>query len=153
MRAPLALLLFLPLAGMQSPAPDPAPLAVLRGEGVQVYRCTAGGWVLDHPEARLLDESGKQVGTHGAGPSWQYQDGSTLQGVAVEKTPSPDTASIPWLVVHVTEHRGAGFFTPVQTVRRTATHGGAAPAAGCDSSHLSAWTRVPYSATYSFFAK
>jgi hypothetical protein len=37
-------------------------------------------------------------------------------------------------------------------IRRSDTHGGAAPATGCDTKHLGAISRVPYTAVYSFYA-
>jgi hypothetical protein len=36
-------------------------------------------------------------------------------------------------------------------IRRVDTKGGVAPSTGCDASHVSERTRVPYSATYQFF--
>src|SRR6185503_9865695 len=47
----------------------------------------AGGssyaWLLKAPDAKLYDANGVQVGTHGAGPSWTYGDGSVATGVKV----------------------------------------------------------------------
>ncbi len=65
------------LAGPQAQrAPAQGPLLLtLRGRGVQVYRCEAAGWVLDHPEAALFDVRQKLVGHHDAGPSWHLDDG------------------------------------------------------------------------------
>lgn len=130
-------------------------LLALTGRGVQVYRCDAAagapGWVLDHPEADLLDARGKVVGHHGAGPSWQLEDGSMVRGEAIENTASPQPGAVPWLVVRVTAHQGAGALVPVAMIRRTQTSGGVAPAQGCDTSMVGATVRVPYSASYTFY--
>ena len=66
---------------------------------------------------------------------------------------SPDGAavSIPWLLLTAASTTGSGVFTPVTYVQRLATHGGVAPATGCDSTTVSTDTRIPYSADYYFF--
>ena len=69
----LALLALPAVAFAQVPAPDGARLLFALGaDGVQIYACQArdGGhaWVFQAPEAMLFDASGRQVGTHGAGP-------------------------------------------------------------------------------------
>jgi hypothetical protein len=37
-------------------------------------------------------------------------------------------------------------------IRRSDTHGGIAPATGCDAKHLNTVSRVPYTATYTFYS-
>jgi len=48
------------------------------GDGVQIYSCTdaAGGakWVLTGPDAKLVDATGKAIGSHFAGPTWKLED-------------------------------------------------------------------------------
>ena len=44
-----------------------------------------------------------------------------------------------------------GLLDKVAYVVRSGTAGGAAPATGCDAAHANAESRVPYSATYTFF--
>ncbi len=139
-----------------APAPPaPAPLLTLTGRGVQVYRCSAaaGGaaWVLDHPEADLLNDQDHVVGHHGAGPVWEVDDGSSVRGVLVEKTQAPDAGDIPWLVLRATAHKGNGVLSAVETIRRTGTAGGVAPVQGCDGSMVGATVRVQYTAQYSFY--
>lgn len=53
-----------------------------RAEGDQVYTCDGSKWALSGPDAKLLDESGKQVGTHFSGPTWQWSDGEQGGGAA-----------------------------------------------------------------------
>src|SRR5580692_9122738 len=92
--APLALVLGAAsvTALAQSSATQPASIDVpagsrlvlsARGEGAQVYVCTAGRWTLKAPDAKLLDADGKQIGTHFAGPTWRLNDGSEVKGKAV----------------------------------------------------------------------
>jgi len=143
----------------QGPATGaPAPLLLtLEGRGVQVYRCdgasTPAAWVLDHPEADLLDTRRKVVGHHDAGPSWHLEDGSTVQGEVIERTEAEERGAIPWLLLRATVHEGTGLLAGVATIRRTQTHGGAAPVQGCDRSMTGATVRVPYTAIYTFYGK
>ncbi len=132
-----------------------APAIVLLGKGAQVYACaqTEAGyaWHLKAPDAILLDPAGRQVGRHFAGPSWQAEDGSTVVGAAVATAQAPQAGAVPWLVLAAKSHAGEGVFAGVSYIVRSATQGGAAPAAGCDADHAGAELRVDYSATYTFF--
>ena len=125
--------------------------------GVQIYACKdAGGravWTFEHPEAVLVDETGRVVLHHGAGPSWTANDGSVLFGAVLTSVPSPDAGSVPWLVLRASKHEGAGLMTGVAFVLRTDTKGGVAPASGCDPAHAGAESRVPYTATYTFLVE
>ncbi len=126
----------------------------LQGQGVQVYSCAqeAQGfaWVLKGPDAVLFDQSGRAVGRHFAGPSWQAKDGSLVTGEVVAAS-NGAAGAVPWLVLRAKSHSGEGVFASVRYVVRSRTVGGAAPASGCDSRHGGAETRVGYSATYTFF--
>ena len=127
-----------------------------RGEGVQIYRCTRQdatyGWVFQSPEATLTDPATHQpLGTHGAGPTWIWSDGSSITGKVLEKS-SPDPASIPSLLLATTPTGSTkGALTSITFVRRSETHGGNAPATGCDALHANTTLRVPYTATYAFY--
>ena len=46
-------------------------LLTAKGDGSQVYTCSEGHWTLKAPDAQLLDEHGKGIGKHFAGPTWQ----------------------------------------------------------------------------------
>jgi hypothetical protein len=157
--APLALVLGAAsvTALAQSPATQPASIDVpagsrlvlsARGEGAQVYVCTAGRWTLKAPDAKLLDADGKQIGTHFAGPTWRLNDGSEVKGKAVANQPSPEEGSVPWLLLQAIPDSGKGQFAAVAYIRRTNTHGGAAPKEACTGDTLS----VPYRADYTFYA-
>lgn len=125
------------------------------GRGVQIYRCQQQSdtyaWTFVAPEATLFDTSThKPIGTHGAGPTWTSNDGSSITGKVLEKS-SPDPASIPWLLLSATPAGKPGALAHIAFVRRSQTHGGNAPANGCDADHANQTTRVPYTATYTFY--
>jgi hypothetical protein len=139
----------------QPPTGQQAVLTV-RGDGVQIYTCKeadgAAKWVFVAPEAKLLDASGKEVGAHGAGPFWKSVDGSLVKGQVVAKQDAPGAGDIAWLLLKASAHEGDGVFAKVEYIRRSETHGGAAPGGGCDAAHVNASLRVPYTATYAFYA-
>jgi Protein of unknown function (DUF3455) len=132
------------------------PLFTATGKGVQIYTCqqAASGpqWVFQAPEATLTDASGRQIGTHGAGPIWISTDGSSVKGEVIHKTASPDPNAIPLLELKAASVSGNGVMSKVEIIRRDDTHGGIAPTTGCDAQHLNATVRVPYTATYGFYS-
>jgi hypothetical protein len=138
------------------PSPAQRAILTLTGKGVQIYTCqqtaAAPQWIFQAPEATLLNAAGDPVGTHAAGPIWRSKDGSTVRGDLLQKSPSPDPAAIPWLLLKASVTTGSGIMTKVEFIRRSDTHGGIAPTTGCDPQHLSAITRVPYTATYTFYS-
>ena len=151
-----------------APAPDvPVQVKVPAGErlvfrahasGVQIYVCQQGAdgksqWTLKAPEAQLHDRKGAVVGHHYAGPTWKHNDGSEVTGKASAKVDSPESGSIPWLLVTATGHSGAGVFAQVTSIQRIHTRGGQPPAApSCESSKLGTEVKIPYAADYYFYA-
>jgi Protein of unknown function (DUF3455) len=140
---------------IDAPAGQQAMLSV-KGDGVQIYVCKnvdgAAQWLFQAPEAKLLDSAGKEVGTHGAGPFWKSADGSLVKGQLLASEKAPGAGDIAWLLLRASAHEGTGVFSTVEYIRRTETHGGVAPSSGCDAEHLSSNTRVPYTATYTFYS-
>ena len=120
-----------------------------KGEGVQIYTCADGKWTLKSPDAKLLDPQGSVIGTHFAGPTWKLTDGSEVKGKAIATQPSPEADSAPWLLIQAVPGSGSGQFADVDFIRRTETHGGAAPKETCTGGE----SRQPYTATYSFYSK
>lgn len=116
-----------------------------KGDGVQIYSCTDTHWELKAPDARLLDAHGRVIGRHFAGPTWHLDNGGEVKGKAIAKQPAPDGSSAPWLLVQAVSSSGS--LAGVTYIRRTDTHGGAAPKSACTSGEL----RVPYTATYEFY--
>ena len=127
----------------------------VEGHGVQIYRCEqsadATNWAFVAPEAQLYAK-GELVGTHGAGPMWTYKDGSTVSAKMVASVPSPDAGAIPLLLLKSSSSSGSGLLTQVSYIQRTATQGGQAPKQGCVSAPVGTILRVPYAATYIFYA-
>jgi Protein of unknown function (DUF3455) len=149
----------------------PGPVAVaptaklalkLHAVGAQIYTCTAvtdaaaGGaktyqWKLKAPDATLYDASGTTVGSHGAGPKWQYKDGSVVVGAKVAEAKAPGQEDIPWLLLRAASHQGDGVMASVTFAQRVNTSKGKAPASGCDASAEGHETRADYSADYLFY--
>jgi hypothetical protein len=141
---------------IQAPAGEEV-LLYTHGTGSQIYLCQAAAdgkfsWTLKEPEAELHDRKDKIIGQHSAGPTWKLKDGSVVTGKAAAKVDSLDPDSIPWLLVKVVSHGGKGMLDTVTTIQRVHTHGGTAPADGCDASHRDTETKVSYSADYYFYA-
>ncbi|HEX3435841.1 MAG TPA: DUF3455 domain-containing protein [Pseudacidobacterium sp.] len=142
------------VAAQQSPSAIDVPsgarlLFEAKGDGVQIYTCSDGKWTLKAPDARLLDAEGKAIGAHFTGPTWKLNDGSEIRGKAIANQASPEAGSVPWLLLQALPNSGSGKFADVTLIRRTETHGGAAPQQPCTSGE----TRIPYTATYSFYSK
>jgi hypothetical protein len=153
-------------------APDvPASLQVPSGErkafehharGVQIYRCTAAtatasqAWAFVAPQAELFSaaSSSTAIGTHGAGPFWQANDGSRVNGQVKARADAPQAGAIPWLLLAATSTGAAGTMAPVTSVQRLQTIGGAAPAEGCAAAgDAGKEVRVPYTAQYVYFVR
>jgi Protein of unknown function (DUF3455) len=118
-------------------------------DGVQTYRCTSERkYALLGPTAMLRGRKGQFI-AHYFGPSWQFQDGSTIVGKVIAKEPRANT--IDQLLLQVSQHSGPdGLLTQVDFIQRLATVGGVAPSQ-CDPTRSTALT-VPYSAIYQFWA-
>jgi hypothetical protein len=121
-----------------------------KATGDQIYTCDGSSWVFTKPDAKLFDESGKAIGSHFAGPTWEWSDGSRVMGRAVANA-SPDPDSIPWLLLTATDHQGDGWMKHVSSIQRLSTKGGKAPAGDCDASHKGAEARSHYTAVYYFY--
>ncbi len=130
----------------------------LTGIGVQIYECRADkidpskfGWVFKSPEADLFDSAGNLIGKHYAGPTWESNDGSKVIGVVEALYNSPETSSIPWLLLKVKSNSGSGVFSRISSIQRIDTVGGAAPAEECVKEQAGTEMRVPYQAKYYFY--
>jgi hypothetical protein len=142
---------------IKAPAGENVVLQV-HASGSQIYVCqaVAGGafaWTLKAPQADLYDQQGAVIGQHFAGPSWKDNDGSEVTGKAVAHLDSPEPGSIPWLLLTATSHSGAGVLSPVTSIQRINTKGGAPPAATeCNASKQNAEVKSSYTADYYFYA-
>ena len=129
-----------------------------RASGVQIYACTAGsdaaqfGWKLKAPEADLFDSGGRKIGRHYAGPTWEAADGSKVGATVKARVDAPDGKAIPWLLLAATSNEGNGVLARVANIQRLNTAGGDPPAQACDAAHAGTESRVPYTASYYFYA-
>src|SRR5215831_10999879 len=119
---------------IKAPAGEELVLTV-HASGSQIYVCQAGAdgkysWTLKAPEAELRNQQGAIIGHHFAGPSWKHNDGSEIKGKAVARVDSPNSDSIPWLLVTVTDRSGNGVLSRVTSIQRVHTKGGQPPPAG-----------------------
>jgi hypothetical protein len=152
--------------GMQSAKPVPETLKApadqvlafeLQATGVQIYECQVRKedpaqfeWIFKAPEADLFDASGRLVGKHYGGPTWESPDGSKVVGEVKAKDTSLSSSSIPWLLLGAKTTSGQGLFSPVKSIQRLNTVGGAAPASA-SRAQAGQVARVPYTATYAFY--
>jgi hypothetical protein len=127
--------------------------------GVQIYECSASKdqsdrfeWVFKAPEAELADSTGRRAGKHYAGPTWESTDGSMVVGEAKARDAGPDPNAIPWLLLGAKSNSGNGVFGQIRSIQRLQTAGGKAPSAPCGRDNARQVARVPYTATYSFYA-
>jgi hypothetical protein len=149
----------------QTPTLDQLPTAIkpagmsvyleVPATGVQIYTCgknPAGAWAWNFkgPEAQLFDTHKKTIGKHYGGPTWEGSDGGKVVGAVKANAPAPGGNAIPWLLLDIKSSEGLGQFTQAKGILRVSTTAGTAPAQGCDESHASQESRVPYTATYLF---
>ncbi len=168
-----ALALVAVLTGLAAAQPPPAPPSVptdievpaghvpfLLGHatGTQNYTCqlsaTGYAWTLVAPAATLVDDKGKQITTHFAGPTWQAKDGSTVVGARVDGV-TVSTSAIPWLLLRAASTTlgpdGGDRLTATTYIQRVNTTGGLPPASGCDATSVGAAVNVPYTSDYYFY--
>jgi hypothetical protein len=122
--------------------------------GVQIYTCKnndagAAVWTFVAPEADLFDEAGTKIGKHYAGPHWELDDGSKLQGKVEKREDSKRKGAIAHLLLSTTSKGGAGKLEKMKFIQRVNTIGGVAPdASNCNAQSLGKEARVYYTADY-----
>lgn len=141
------------------PPADQVLVLEARATGVQIYECSASQaqparfeWVFKAPEADLFDPTGRKIGKHYAGPTWESADGSAVVGEMKARDAGPDPSAIPWLLLGAKSSSGTGVFTRVKSVQRLQTVGGKAPSTPCGQDNAKQVVRVPYKAGYYFYA-
>ena len=157
------------LAACAAPGPAvPADLKVppaqsvsleARATGVQIYECKPSKdaparyeWSFSAPEAELFDAAGRKIGRHYAGPTWESNDGSKVVGQVKSQHDAPAPDAIPWLLLTAKSTSGDGVLGRAVSIQRVDTVGGKAPAGGCSAAQAGQQARVPYRASYYFYA-
>jgi len=159
--------------GIDCGSPLPAILQVEQGNKL-AYRAYATGvqlwevrrsttdpnsysWVNFAPSANLylLPDFTQQIGTHYAGPSWEFSKGpykgektvaAKLQGATVDPT------AVPWLLLKANDLLSSTG-NKVTFIQRVCTTGGLAPAIPATESNLGQQESIPYTAVYLFYEK
>jgi hypothetical protein len=135
--------------------PKSAPLLFqAKVEGVGVYSCEGvdpNAWTYRITEATLFDEQSRQIGVQAirfpSKGTWTMHDGSIVSGETIQTVPA--VKALPWLLVAVRDHRGAGTLANVESIRQIATKGGVPPVALC--TETGSELRVPFSAVQQFY--
>ena len=124
--------------------------------GDQIYQCVLQdntyAWQTQAPDAKLFDMKGQVVGHHYSGPVWEYKEGSRIVGRVISKLDVDLGSSIPWLLVEVIAHHGAGIFSDINFINRVNTRGGLSPSSSCNANHLGSEKRINYTADYIFYS-
>jgi hypothetical protein len=129
-------------------------------KGVQIYKCDGKVWTFVEPRADLVDDNGKLIVTHFAGPTWKaVTDDSEVVGAVVVDDETGERASvvvdrnaIPWLLLRATSTTGDGLLSDTTFIQRVETKGGTAPpAAACKPATEGKVVEVPYKADYYFY--
>lgn len=164
--SPAVLAIALALAAGCTATPTPRALATnvaevhamtVTARGAQVYECRIGAdgisaWALVQPDAELFDAQGHHVGHHGAGPHWQADDGSRIDGRVKARVDAPAEGAIAWLLLEARSTGPRGVFDRMTSVQRVNTVGGVAPATPCARDNSGVVMRVAYQADYRLFA-
>src|SRR6266705_4784286 len=116
---------------------------VAQATGVQIYECAASKtnptrfeWAFKAPEAQLVDNTGKSIGKHYAGPTWEANDGSKAVGEVKARDDGPAVTAIAWLLLAAKTTSGNGVFNRTQSIQRLYTVGGKAPTGACTRAQL-----------------
>jgi hypothetical protein len=136
-------------------APGETTVLKVHAVGMQYYDCKPGAdgkpvWTFNSPQATMTTGD-KIAGYHGAGPSWELMDGSSITGKVIGNAPATNAGrDIPWLKLEVASHKGNGQLADVTTVQRINTLGGVL-AGSCEREGLG--RGMPYAADYVFLRK
>ncbi|WP_439520904.1 DUF3455 domain-containing protein [Hydrogenophaga sp.] len=135
------------------------PVMTVAAHGVQIHECSAApgavpAWTLIAPEADLFDATGRRIGRHGAGPSWEHEDGSRFDGTVRTRMAAPRAGAIPWLLITARQQGlSVGVFSRVTSVQRVNTIGGLPPDHGCSAATIGQRAHMAYRADYVLFVQ
>jgi Protein of unknown function (DUF3455) len=124
---------------------------------VQIYTCKQAGqsfaWSGPDPDAVMVDSVHKLTVHHYKGPTWEATDGSIVhsEGPLAKHYLATDSTAVHWLELPAKD--ASKQFAEVTFIHRIDTSGGLPSSAKpCDAQHAGDQERVPYSATYLFYA-
>jgi len=133
-------------------------------KGVQIYICQRDPkdssnyiWVFLRPKAILYSDStyhqiiGKHYFDNFARPIWKNVDGSAVTAIKLQQVNSPDSQSIPWVLLKAAFTQGAGVLKSTKFVQRLFTIGGKAPAKA-RKDQLGQIIQASYTAEYLFYS-
>jgi len=143
-------------AEIQAPANEVVVLEA-QASGVQIYECVTDSnasphWRFKGPEAKLVERGGRDLGKHYGGPTWEAPDGSKVVGEVRAQAKSPREGAIPHLLLDAKSTSGNGIYASVRSIQRVDTEGGRTPEVSCSKESYGKVARVPYRATYYFYA-
>ena len=106
-------------------------------DGVLVYTCQQGNWILSDPEATMGKTKSRPTVLYTAGPKWiSATDGSWVVGQPIASAARAGT--VPALLVRGVKHRGPGWLSRVTYIQRLVTTGGLPPAGSCTDGAVAA---------------
>ncbi len=125
---------------------------------VQIYTCKAAAsdtfaWSGPDPDAILQTRDKSMTLHHYKGPTWEGTDGSIVKGSNARHFHPAREQAVDWL--ELSASGGTQQFARIDFIHRIETQGGVAPdraSHACDATHAGEQVRVPYSATYEFYA-
>ena len=128
------------------------------GVGVQIYECKPAKdepkrfeWVFKAPEAELFDNTGKRIGRHYAGPTWESNDGSKVVGEVKGRDNGPRSGLHPMSCLTEREiNLGNGVLVGPKASAFVYS-GRQGPLEGCNQIQAGKEIRVAYKARYYFF--
>lgn len=133
-------------------------------KGVQIYQLKRSTtdlnvlvWVNIAPSATLYTKPDftNQVGTHYAGPSWQFTKGLFKDQKVVGtklKGSVQDPTAIPWLLLKAVDSLSSAS-NKITYIQRLCTTGGLAPAPPTAADEEGRIDSIPYTAAYLFYTK
>jgi hypothetical protein len=146
-------------AASEFPVPKDARLLMrVSARGDQIYTVKAGAngkpeWSPATPDAKLFDDKGKEIGTHGKGPHWTLADGGTVIGqLPPARKAVIDASAVPWLEINAKPGSATGSMKDVTIIQRVKTMGGVPPNGELSEPNVGKEFRVPYTAEYLFYS-
>jgi hypothetical protein len=146
-------------ASTEFPAPSGTRLLMrVIAKGDQIYTVKPGAnggkpeWSAATPEAKLFDDKGQLIGSHGKGPTWTVTDGGSVVGqLPPTRKAVMDPSAVPWLQIDAKPGSASGSLKDVTVIQRVKTTGGLPPAAELTDANVGKQVRSPYTAEYLFY--